>query len=251
MTVDIGNTAVGIAVFDKNKLFHQRRFFTPSPADPHPWSELISHWPHPGVREVIVSSVVPPLNPGFARFLKEERGVTPRFLDHESPLEVELAVDHPAEVGADRIADVVGALEFTAPPCLVIDSGTALTLDVLDADKRYLGGVIAPGVGISIRSLAKYTARLEEVDFRIPETPLARNTADCIRAGVFYTHLGGIDFLVGEYRRLVGENAAVIATGGAIELFRGRLEKVDHLVPDLIHHGLRRIHAGWIAAERW
>lgn len=197
----------------------------------------------------MISSVVPCLNRGLELFLGE-KGLTPRFLDHRTPLEITLAVDHPHEVGADRLADVVGALEFASPPFLVVDSGTALTVDVVDSKLHYLGGVIVPGVELSIRCLAANAARLENIDFAVPDTPLARNTADCIRAGVFYTHLGGLELILREFRHMVGENATVIATGGAAELFKDRLVAIDRLVPDLIHHGLRRIHEGWRVAEQ-
>jgi len=244
LTLDIGNTAVGAAIFRESDLMKSLRFPTPDPVHATPWDPLLRNWPAPGINGVIVSSVVPALNENLAKLLEREKGLTPRFLNHDTPLEIELAVDYPHEVGADRIADVVGALDFTSPPCLVIDSGTALTVDVLDAGRRYLGGAIVPGVDISIRSLAVNAARLERVDFRIPDSPLGRNTADCIRAGVFFTHLGGIEYLVREYRGMIGGEATVIATGGAMREFRDRLPIVDLVVPDLIHHGLRRIHAG-------
>ena len=193
----------------------------------------------------MVSSVVPRVNEGLIRFLEEEMGITPRFLDHRVPLEITLDVDHPEEVGADRIADVMGALEFIQPPCLVIDSGTALTLDALDRERRYLGGVIIPGVEISIRALSRHTALLDEVDFKIPQSPMGRNTADCIRVGVYYSHLGGMELLIREYLRQLGPDTRIIATGGAIEYFRDRLSMIHRYEPDLVHHGLRRIHAHW------
>ena len=244
LTLDIGNTAVEAMVFRGPDPSGSLRFPTPEPGEPSAWDPLIRDWPDPGICEVIVSSVVPGLNEPLAHRLLRDKGLTPRFIDHGTPLEIELAVNHPQEVGADRIADVVGALDFASPPFLVIDSGTALTVDVLDAQRRYLGGVIVPGVDLSIRCLATHAARLERVEFRVPDSPLGRNTADCIRAGVFFAHLGGIEYLVREYRGMVGEEAEVITTGGAMRLFRDRLTVVDQMVPDLIHRGLRRIHAG-------
>lgn len=244
LTIDIGNTSVGGMLFRDRVAVHSFRFATPGPGTSQPWSVLSQAWPGAAIGAAIVSSVVPELNDGLTRFLRD-RGVNPRFLDHCTPLEIDLAVDDPAEVGADRIADAVGALEFASPPLLVIDSGTALTVDVVDADLRYLGGVIAPGAELSIRCLAAHAARLEPVDFKIPASPLASNTADCIRAGVYYTHLGGLKLLVKEYRRMVGEKAAVVATGGAAGLFRRDFSQITHFVPDLIHHGLRRIHENW------
>ncbi|HDP94630.1 MAG TPA: type III pantothenate kinase [Candidatus Aminicenantes bacterium] len=249
LTVDIGNSAVGATVFRGKAPIHVLCFATPVPGAYRPWSSLSAMCQKFEIEAVMVSSVVPSLNRGLEEFLRK-KGLFPRFLDHRTPLEITLAVDHPHEVGADRIADVVGALEFTSPPFLVIDSGTALTVDVVDAGFRYLGGVIAPGVEISIRCLAANAARLENIEFVVPVDPLGRNTADCIRAGVFYTHLGGLDYIVREFRNMVGKSATVIATGGAAELFNDRLHVIDRLIPDLIHHGLRRIHAGWMAVDR-
>lgn len=245
LTVDIGNTAVGVALFNGKEKVSRYRFPTPSPGATPSWA-LLAEWAHsPEINEAMISSVVPWLDAGLKQFLEREKGITPRFVDHRTPLEISLDVDHPKEVGADRIADVVGALEFLDPPLLVIDSGTALTVDVLDRNLRYLGGAIIPGVEISIGALSRHAARLEQVEFRIPGSPLGRNTADCIRSGVYYSHLGGLELLIREYVKQLGPDTGIIATGGAIEHFRNKLSRIQHHEPDLIHHGLRRIHSHW------
>ena len=247
LTVDIGNTAVGAALFQGGTLTSRLRFSTPLPGAEGPWISLKKWGLQKEIDAVMISSVVPRLDSDLLQFIKRETGLNPRFLDHRTPLEITLDIDHPEEVGADRIADVMGALEFVSPPCIVIDSGTALTLDVLDGDYRYCGGVIIPGVEISIRSLSRHAARLEKVEFTIPRSPLGRNTADCIRSGVYYSHLGGMELLIREYMRQLGPDTRIIATGGAIEYFRDRLKLIHRYEPDLVHHGLRRIHAQWSA----
>ena len=109
LTLDIGNTAVEAMVFSGSDPRGSLRFPTPESREPSAWDPLILDWPDPGIREVIVSSVVPGIDEPLADRLLRDKGLTPRFVDHGTPLEIEIAVDHPHEVGADRIADVVEA----------------------------------------------------------------------------------------------------------------------------------------------
>lgn len=244
LTVDVGNTMTAAAVFRSRSIVWRRRVPTPSS-----WSSraLRSLFPSPWAGRVtaaIVSSVVPRLNRGLRDGIRRDCRVRPVFLDSRTPGGLVLRIDRPDELGADRIADCVGALTMFPPPLIVIDSGTAITFDLVDRSGEYLGGCILPGVGIAIQCLADHAAKLKRVEFRIPPSPLGRNTADSIRAGLFYGYVGALQHLISQYRRELGRAAKVVATGGMARHFMDRVAGIDLYAPDLIFHGLRRIHEG-------
>jgi type III pantothenate kinase len=180
----------------------------------------------------------------LAAAIRRTCSLRPHFLDQRTPTGIVLKIDRPAELGADRIADCAGALALFSPPLIVIDSGTATTFDLVNAAGEYCGGCILPGVGIAIQSLADYAAKLKRIDFSVPRSPVGTNTADSIRAGIFFGYVGALQHLIFCYRRELGRATTVVATGGLVSLFRGRVSGIDAFEPDLIFHGLRRIHEG-------
>ena len=119
---------------------------------------------------------------------------------------------------------------------MVIDSGTATTFDLVNRKREYIGGCILPGVEIAVRSLAENAARLKQIRFAVPASVLGSNTVDCIRAGIYFGTIGMLSHLIGEYKKILGQNARVIATGGLIRFFRGKIPGIDRLRtgPDLL-----------------
>jgi type III pantothenate kinase len=194
------------------------------------------------VTAAIVSSVVPRLDRPLGTAIRRACGLRPVFLGPRTPTGIPLKIDRPSELGADRIADCAGALALFRPPLVVIDSGTAITFDLVNFRGEYCGGCILPGIGIAIQGLAEKTAKLKKISFSIPASPLGTRTADCIRAGVFYGTVGALQHLVNLYRELLGRGTTVVATGGLGRLFQGRVHGIDAFEPDLIFQGLRRIH---------
>lgn len=244
LTVDVGNTTTASALFRGSAVAFRSRL--PTPRD---WSRRHGRMLLPAaqagrVSAVIVSSVVPRLDRALAAAIADACGRKPVFLDWRTPTGIALEIDRPAELGADRIADCAGALALFPPPLVVIDSGTATTFDLVNAAGAYCGGCILPGIDISIRSLADHAAKLKRVAFSLPRSPVGTNTADGIRAGVFFGHVGALQHLIECYRRELGRGTKVVATGGLTRHFRGRVTGIDAYSPDLIFHGLRRIHEG-------
>ena len=186
--------------------------------------------------------MVPPLDRALAADCRKTLGRKPFFIGHRTPTGITLKIDKPSELGADRIADCLGALSFFPPPLIVIDSGTATTFDLINGKSEYCGGCILPGIGIAIRSLAENTAKLKNIAFAVPASPVGTNTVDSIRAGIFFGYIGTLKHLIALYRRILGPESKVIATGGLVRYFKGRVPGIDRFEPDLLFYGLKRIH---------
>lgn len=149
--------------------------------------------------------------------------------------------DSPKDVGADRVANAVGAFDLYGGPCVVVDLGTATTFDAISADGEYLGGAIAPGVAISLEALFQHAAALRRVELVEPRDVIGRSTAESIQSGVLYGFSAQVD---GMCRRILAElgPATVVATGGLSELIAPHAETVDHVEPWLTLHGLRVVY---------
>jgi type III pantothenate kinase len=242
LTVDVGNTSTGVAVFREDKIVFRNRMATPVSFRPRMLQTLVRPVRAREITSVIVSSVVPSVDSSLARCIRTLWNIRPLSPDHRTDTGITLQIDRPAELGADRIADAVGALRFFSPPFMVIDSGTATTFDLVNRKREYIGGCILPGVEIAVRSLAENAARLKPIRFAVPPSVLGSNTVDCIRAGIFFGTIGMLSHLIGEYKKILGQDARVVATGGLIRFFRGKIPGIDLFEPDLIFYGLKAIH---------
>jgi len=242
LTIDVGNTSTGVAVFDGDVIATKNKLPTPDEIDITFIKSLIKKELRRPIKDIIISSVVPFVDETLKEAVHNYFHAEPYFIDHTSYPELTFTVDTPTELGADRIADAAGGLHFFKPPLIIIDSGTAITFDVISRDCEYLGGCIIPGIELSIHSLAEKAAKLERIHFSIPKSILSTNTADHIRAGIYYSHVGGLSYIIEEYKKIVGKDAKVIATGGLSKYFEGTIKNIDRFEPDLIYYGLKRIY---------
>lgn len=242
LTIDVGNTSTACAVFQGQSIVYRRHISTPKKWQAgHLKILLRADWKEK-IRAVIVSSVVPPLDKALAKNIKKTLGLPALFLDHRTPTGITLKIDKPSELGADRIADCLGALTFFPPPLIVIDSGTATTFDLLNEKKEYCGGSILPGIAIAIKSLAENTAKLKDIAFAVPDSPVGTNTVNSIRAGIYFGYIGTLTHLIALYREILGPGSKVIATGGLIRYFKGRVPGIDAFEPDLLFYGLKSVY---------
>jgi len=241
LTIDVGNTSTACAVFRGNAIVHHGSLPTPKKWAPRHFSVLLPAALAKKTSAVIISSVVPAVDRSLAANIKKQTGVRAIFLDHKTPTGIRLQIDKPYELGADRIADCAGALSLFPPPLIIIDSGTATTFDLLNARREYCGGCIFPGIGIAIKSLAENTAKLKTIAFAVPSSPVGTNTADSIRAGVYFGYIGALQHLIACYRKILGPKSTVVATGGLSRYFKGRVPGIDIFVLDLLFLGLKSI----------
>ncbi len=241
LTIDVGNTATGAAIFDGDEIVSRNKLMTPAEITVTFIKSLIKKEYRKKITDIIVSSVVPFVDATLKGSIAKYFNIIPTFIDHATDTGLTYKIDHPPELGADRIADAMGAWHFHEPPYIIIDSGTAVTFDVISREREYLGGVIFPGIELSINSLAEKAAKLQRIHFSIPNSIMGTNTENSIRAGIFYCYVGGISYMIKEYKKMVGLDAAVIATGGLSQYFENRIEGIDRYEPDLIYYGLRKI----------
>src|SRR5579872_6062158 len=167
-----------------------------------------------GIQGIVVSSVVPPLDPVLRQVCERYFSLRPLFIEPGVKTGMPVHYDNPAEVGADRIVNAVAAFEKYGGPCVVVDFGTATTFDCVSAKGEYLGGVISPGLGISADALFERTARLPRVDIRKPAHIIGSNTVGSLQSGLYYGYLGLVDGILDLLLTELGKDTHVSATGG-------------------------------------
>jgi type III pantothenate kinase len=241
LTIDVGNTSTGAAIFDGDKIASINKLMTPDEVSITFIKSLIKKELRRPIANIIVSSVVPFVDETLSVRLEEYFKRKPIFIDHATATGLKLKIDNPSELGADRIADVIGGLYFFKPPLIIIDSGTATTFDVVNRNMEYLGGCIFPGIDLSINSLAKNTAKLGRVHFSKPSSIMGTNTNTHIKAGIYYSNIGALTYMIDRYKNIVGQDAKVIATGGLVKYFQDEIKGIDLFELDLIYYGLKKI----------
>jgi type III pantothenate kinase len=239
LVVDVGNTQTHLGAFRGEELIHDWRFATvrESTAD-ELGARLRSLL---ALRELsfgdldasILSSTVPQLRP-------EWTAMAQRYLGHEMPVVgpglrtgMPIRMDNPREVGADRLVNAVAAFERFGGPCVIVDFGTAITFDVVGAAGEYVGGIIAPGVEISMEALTSRAAAIPKIDLTPPRALIGKSTVEAIRSGVIYGFAAQVDGIVGRLREELGDETATVATGGlagAIVPFCELIDEVDQLL---------------------
>ena len=203
------------------------------------------------VTGIVISSVVPPLDPTLRQVCERYFNLDPLFIEPGVRTGISVRVESPAEVGADRMVNCVAAVEKYGAPCIVVDFGTATTFDVVSAKGEFLGGAIAPGLGISADALYSRTARLQRVEIQKPPRAIGNNTVTNLQSGLYYGYLGLVDGILERMLPELGGDVKVIATGGLASLI-GPGSKYIAAVDDLLTlDGLRIIwerHTGGRAA---
>ncbi len=239
LAVDVGNTQTHFGTYEGGELVEHWRFATvrDSTAD-ELGAALRNLIELRGVEleqigSSIISSTVPALGPQWAE-------MTDRYLGHETLIVgpgfktgMPLRYDNPREIGADRLVNAVAAFEQTQGACIVVDFGTAITYDPVSADGEYLGGIISPGVEISLDALADRAAKLPKVDLEPPRQLIGKSTIEAIRSGVIYGFAAMVDGIVARLLDEMGEETATIATGGLahhIVPFTERIDRTDDLL---------------------
>ena len=257
LTLDIGNTEITAGLFDGAALRAHWRLTTNPDRTPDEWSSAFGgfliqagHSPNE-IRAVCLASVAPAVTQSVVEGVSRATGCAGVAVDARSPLPVRLEVDEPLSVGADRIVNVLAAVELYQSDAIVVDFGTATTFDCVTADGGFLGGVIMPGIRTAADQLTRRTAKLPAVELRAPPRVIGRRTEECIQAGVLYGTVDAVDGLV---RRIRVEwpgagTPVVIATGGLAAVVAPLSTTIAQVDPQLTLQGLR-IAAGHLGL-RW
>lgn len=245
LVVDIGNTVVKTGLFNEDRFLWKGEFATLPPRETDEWGIILLDWIRAGHKEakidrVVICSVAQSALIPLRKAVKKYLGIAPLEVDFRS-ITIRLICDEPQEVGADRIANVVGAVKLYSLPAVVIDFGTATTFDVISEKGEFLGGVIAPGIRVSMEALWEKTECLFPVEFQKPSRIIGKNTRDNLIAGIFYSCLGGIKEILRLIEEELGEKPTVIATGGWGSLLRKECPQIDEVNPNLTLQGLNFI----------
>jgi type III pantothenate kinase len=249
LAVDVGNTHTDLGVFQGETLLARwslsterertademgvaiRSLFSLSGLDPA------------AVEAMAVACVVPPLASILESVASRHFGVRPLWVEPGIRTGMPVLVDNPQEVGADRIVNGVAAYARFHDAVIVVDFGTATTFDAVSARGEYLGGAIAPGLGISARALFEATAKLPRIELRRPEKAIGKSTVHCMQSGVFFGYLGLVREILTRIREEMGNDPKVVATGGMSPLLSPDLSHwVDEVDPNLTLTGLRILH---------
>ncbi len=256
LVIDVGNTNTVLGVFARVAHVHPGDDLTSEPAR---YERLVAHWrvgSHltrtvdeygiifrnlfaiadlevSGVHGIVISSVVPPLDPVLRQVCERYFNTKPLFIEPGIKTGMPVLYDNPAEVGADRIVNAVAAFEKYGGPCVIVDFGTATTFDCVSKKGEYMGGVICPGIGISADALFQRTARLPRVEIRKPPRVIGSTTVGSLQSGLYYGYLGLVDGILDRLVDELGEETRVVATGGLGALIgtaSGFIKEVDELL---------------------
>jgi len=247
LTLDAGNSNITIGAFDDRTLIGRWRLRTIHEQTADEWGVLmrnlfaLSSLELTKVDGIIIASVVPVLNGPLTIMSERYFHTTPMFITPQTDIGLKVLYDNPNEVGADRLVNGVAAYHRYGGPAIVVDLGTTINFDVISANGEYLGGMICPGIGMSIGGLFSKTARLPMVDFRQPSQLIGKNTVGSMQSGLYYGFVGMIDGIVERVIAELGPKTVAIATGGQARLIAAASRLVKQFNEDLTLEGLEII----------
>ena len=248
LAIDVSNTHTKIGVFDGARLVRHWRVRTDDDRTADEYGVLLlglfqaAGASTAEIDGVIVSSVVPPMNPMLDELARTYFGQQPVHVGPGTKTGMPILYDNPREVGADRIVNSVAAYERYHNACIVVDFGTATTFDCVSGRGEYLGGVITPGIGISLDALCAKTAKLPKVELVKPARVIGKTTVHAIQAGSIYGYVALVDGLVDRIRGELGAGARVIATGGFATLLAPESRTIETVDEFLTLDGLQLIY---------
>lgn len=247
MTIDIGNTNISIGVYQEDVLGPRWRVSTDNNRMPDEYGlqldGLLKHesLSPTDISGICLASVVPPLTGIFLQACREYLNHDPLVVDAGVKTGVRIFYETPRAVGADRIVDAAAVQTLYGGPACVVDFGTGTTFDAISRDGDYLGGAIAPGIGIAAEALFRRAAKLPRVELSTPPSVIGQNTPHSMQSGLIYGYVGLVEGMVTRFRAELGPEMKVIATGGLTEIIARETRMIDIVAPWLTLDGLRII----------
>jgi type III pantothenate kinase len=250
LAIEQGNTNTLFAVHDGKNWIAQWRSATESTRTADEYAVWLSQLLEMNglklgdLDSCIISSVVPQSIFNLRNLARRYLHVEPLVIGENADLGVPVRIDKPSEAGADRLVNAIGAHVRYPGPLIVIDSGTATTFDIVGADGGFEGGIIAPGINLSMQALHDAAAKLPRIAIQRPERNrvVGTDTVSAMQSGVFWGYIAMIEGMIARIKAERGEHLTVVATGGVVSLFEGATDAIDHFDPDLTIRGLLEIH---------
>ncbi|HXH87530.1 MAG TPA: type III pantothenate kinase [Gaiellaceae bacterium] len=242
LTADVGNTQTALGLYRGEELVEHFRLATdPTRTGDELGVTLAALFDLEDVEGICLSTTVPMLQREWERVAERWLKAPLLVLGPGTRTGIPIRYDDPREVGPDRIANAVAALERYGAPCIVVDFGTSTNFDIVSAEGEYVGGVLAPGIEVSMDALFARAARLVKVDFAAPATVIGKTTVGGLQSGLVYGFAGQVDGIVGRIREELGVEAQTVATGGLADLIAPHAHTLDRVDPFLTLEGLRLI----------
>src|SRR6516164_5497605 len=247
LALDAGNSNITIGAFEGRELLFHWRLRTVHEQTADEWGILLRNLFFPAgldigkVDGIIIASVVPPIDSTLAFMTKRYFHTEAMFVTPRTDIGLAIRYDNPNEVGADRLVNGVAGFYKYGGPCVVVDMGTTINFDVISANREYLGGSIAVGIGISIAALFTKTARLPLVDFRPPKDVVGTNTVASMQSGLYFGAVGMIDGILERIIEKLGAETRTVATGGQARLIVSGSRYLKQVDDHLTLEGLQMI----------
>ncbi len=244
LAIDMGNTNIVIGGIDTSRTYFVERITTDHIKTGLEYAINIKNIleihgiEKPRIEGAIMSSVVPPLNATLCSAVKKIFGFHPKLVGSGMKTGLNIRMDNPKTVGSDMIVDAVAAIKDYPCPIIIIDMGTATTLSAVDQSGCYIGGVILPGLRVSLDTLSSKTAQLPSISLDIPEKVIGKNTIDCMRSGIMYGSAGMIDGIIDRMEKELGSPATIVATGGLSRFVTPLCRHKIHYDKELLLKGL-------------
>lgn len=248
LVIDVGNTHTVIGVYKEEKLLGHWRISTNLEKTEDEYGILVkglldnSKLSLADIKGIVISCVVPPIIWILKKMSADYFKVSPIIVGAGIKTGIYIKTDNPKEVGADRIVNAIAAYKLYGGPVIIVDFGTATTFCAVNKDGVYLGGAIAPGIEISAEALAEKTAKLPKIEVTKPQHSIGSNTITAMKSGIFFGYLGLTNELIKRFKRELGEDSLVVATGGYSELIGNECKLIDKINPFLTLIGLYLVY---------
>ncbi|MFD0051783.1 type III pantothenate kinase [Actinomycetes bacterium NPDC127524] len=246
--LDVGNTNTVLGVYDDETLKHHWRIETNRHKTEDEYGMIIkSLLEHEELSfeefdGIIISSVVPPIMFALERMCKKYFGIKPIVVGPGMKTGLDIKYENPREVGADRIVNAVAGIQEYGSPLIIVDFGTATTYCYINEEKQYMGGAIAPGIGISTEALYSKAAKLPRIEIARPDDIIGKNTVSAMQAGILFGYVGQVEGIVARIKEQSPNSPTVIATGGLAGLIASESDVIDIVDPFLTLKGLQLIY---------
>jgi type III pantothenate kinase len=249
LAINANNTNVKFGLFESGRMVGDWRIRTDSARTADEYMVWLSQlmglagFDAKAIREAIIATVVPQALFHLQMFCERHLKAAPLVVGEPGvELGIRVLVDKPNEVGADRLANAVGGHVLFHRPLIVVDFGTATTFDVIDGEGNYTGGVIAPGINLSLEALHQATAKLPRIAVEAPSRVIGKDTLGAMQSGIYWGYVGLVEGLVARIKQEFAAALTVVATGGLAPLFAGATPAIEHLEPEITMRGLVAIH---------